>query len=236
MEVALVLTCEHGGNEIPPDYAWLFRDVGLVLDTHRGLDIGILPFAQEFCRQLDEPLYYATVTRLLVDLNRSLTNRTVLSEFSRQLDRAGQRRLLENYYHPYRNRIRLAVESALTRADHVLHLTFHSFTHELDGQIRPPIALLYDSSVASERRFSVDWRRRLHRALDLEVRLNFPYRGDSDGQTTSLRKVFAGRPYSGICLEINQRDLVEGRAETWIETMVETFQVSREAVIAPGSV
>ena len=45
---------------------------------------------------------------------------------------------------------------------------------------------------------------------DLRVRLNYPYRGDSDGLTTWLRRRHPAARYLGIELEINQA-LVGGR-------------------------
>ncbi|PTM08135.1 MAG: N-formylglutamate amidohydrolase, partial [Bacteroidetes bacterium] len=37
----LVLTCEHGGNQIPKQYQALFPDK-TVLQSHRGFDLGSL--------------------------------------------------------------------------------------------------------------------------------------------------------------------------------------------------
>ena len=42
-------------------------------------------------------------------------------------------------------------------------------------------------------------------APELRVRYNYPYRGDSDGLTTWLRKKHPAARYLGIEIEINQR-------------------------------
>ena len=47
-EWRLLLSCEHGGNRVPPEYGELFADAEAVLQTHRGYDIGILPFSYNF--------------------------------------------------------------------------------------------------------------------------------------------------------------------------------------------
>ena len=41
----IVLTCEHGGNDIPETYKKLFPNDDL-LKTHRGYDIGALDLFQ----------------------------------------------------------------------------------------------------------------------------------------------------------------------------------------------
>lgn len=223
-DLGLILTCEHGGNDVPEEYAHLFTDAKADLESHRGIDIGILPFARDFAERIEEPLFYSTVTRLLVDLNRSDHNPAVLSEYTRKLNKEERKQLLKDYFYPYRMLVRRSVSNLLRQHRIVLHLTFHSFTHELYGKVRPPIALLYDGSNHRERTFSAHWQKLLKRRMGLTVRRNFPYRGHTDGQTTYLRRIFANRPYLGICLELNQRDLQNGCGPEWLDPMVETFQ------------
>jgi hypothetical protein len=76
----------------------------------------------------------------------------------------------------------------------------------LDGIVRnADIGLLYDPRRRGEREWCHAWSRAL-RAADpaLRVRSNYPYRGISDGLTTSLRREFSGSSYMGIELEVNQ--------------------------------
>ena len=40
----LILTCEHGGNEIPTKYANYFDKHQAILKTHRGFDLGALDY------------------------------------------------------------------------------------------------------------------------------------------------------------------------------------------------
>ncbi len=69
---SFLVTCEHGGNRIPPIYRALFRGQQAVLETHRGYDPGALVMAQALARSLQAPLVSSTVSRLLVDINRSI--------------------------------------------------------------------------------------------------------------------------------------------------------------------
>jgi hypothetical protein len=57
---------------VPSRYRALFRDQEAVLKTHRGSDLGALWLARELATALEAPLFAGSVSRLLIDLNRSL--------------------------------------------------------------------------------------------------------------------------------------------------------------------
>ncbi|MEN6493731.1 MAG: N-formylglutamate amidohydrolase [Thermoguttaceae bacterium] len=201
-----LITCEHGGNEVPTAFARLFRGHRRLLATHRGYDAGALELARAFSRRLDAPLVYSTTTRLLVDLNRSPGHRRLFSEFTRDLDSAAKAAILAAHYTPYRQRVEALVAEAVGRGDQVLHLSVHSFTPALDGEVRnADIGLLYDPARRGERPFCHRWRSSLTTLRPgLRVRCNYPYRGVSDGLVTSLRRRFRPNRYLGIELEVNQ--------------------------------
>jgi predicted N-formylglutamate amidohydrolase len=209
----LLLTCEHGGNRVPARYARLFRGAGAVLRTHRGWDIGALALARRLSRRLRAPLLHATVTRLLVDLNRSLTNRRRLfSEFVRGLADSERERIVADHYRPHRARVGAAVARAIGRGDRVIHVAVHSFTPSLHGARRnADLGLLYDPRRPGELAFARRWRAALREvAPELRVRMNYPYRGTSDGIETELRRRFAARDYVGVEIEVNQVHLEPG--------------------------
>ena len=64
----LILTCEHGGCEVPAEYATRFSGRAALLRSHRGWDVGALTLAEEMAHALDAPLFASTTTRLLIDL------------------------------------------------------------------------------------------------------------------------------------------------------------------------
>ena len=206
----ILLTCEHGGNDVPLEYRHLFAQARHVLETHRGWDIGILPFAEEMARELQAPLISSTVSRLLVELNRSLGHPQLFSEFSEKLPKAARQELLQKYYFPHRETVGQAVRRALEYG-RVFHITVHSFTPELNGQVRnADITLLYDYRRPEERRLSTAWQKELEKNLAVKVRRNYPYRGHTDGLTTTLRKRWEESQYVGICIEVNQKHLGDG--------------------------
>ena len=210
-----LITCEHGGNEIPPAHAGLFTDAKELLQSHRGYDIG----AQELLKNLTDladKTFYATTSRLLVELNRSLHHRNLFSEITRNLPQPEQEKILKEHYHPYRERVEELIQDLVMVGHQVLHISVHSFTPVLDGEERQAdIGLLYDPKREGERHFCRDWKEAFRELQpDLVVRFNYPYLGVADGFTTYLRRKFTARQYIGIELEVNQKFPMEG-GEKW---------------------
>lgn len=204
---AVVITCEHGGNVIPSTWRQLFEGAGDILATHRGFDPGALELARRFARELQVPIVSSTVSRLLVELNRSPDHPQLFSEFTRELAETEREELLARYYQPYRDEVQRLIEAGIARAGRVVHLSVHSFTPILDGVKRDvDIGLLYDPARAGEQRVCDAWEAALSASDEaLRVRHNEPYKGTDDGLTTLLRTRYSANQYLGIELEINQR-------------------------------
>jgi predicted N-formylglutamate amidohydrolase len=204
---AIVVTCEHGGNRVPREYAHRFRGAREVLNGHRGYDRGALELAGLLAERFSAPLVASETTRLLCDLNRSIGHRSHFSEFSRSLDERERAQVIARYYLPYRGQVEAAIEGLLRKRKIVFHISIHSFTPVLDGVVRTcDIGLLYDPRRRSERRFCGAWTASLKRLLPaLTIRRNDPYRGSSDGFTTYLRTRFDDGAYLGIEVEVNQK-------------------------------
>ncbi len=202
----LLLTCEHGGNRIPRQYAHLFAGAGAVLASHRGWDPGALELARHCARRLRRPLFAVTWSRLFVEANRSPNNRRIWSDYTKDLPRGERQAILERWWRPHRHEVEQAVAAARGAGHRVVHVAVHSFTPELDGEVRnADVSFLYDSRRKGEGAFSRRWAECLrHRNPALRVRYNYPYSGRSDGMTTALRKLHAPARYLGIELEINQ--------------------------------
>jgi predicted N-formylglutamate amidohydrolase len=202
-----LVSCEHGGNHVPKEYAPLFAGAARVLATHRGYDLGALEVAREFGRRLGVTPFAATTTRLVVDLNRSPGNRNLFSAFTRSLTDAERAAALAAHYWPYRRAVEDAVASAVAAGETVLHVSAHSFTPELRGKIRNcDVGFLYDPKIRGEVRFVEAWHAALGAAAPaLVLRRNYPYRGVSDALVTQLRRRFGKCGYVGMELEVNQK-------------------------------
>lgn len=217
----LLITCEHGGNRVPRRYRALFAGHQGLLGTHRGYDLGALRLARGLARAFAAPLFGETVTRLLVDLNRSLGHQRLFSEIVRDQPNAERQAIVERYYLPYRHRVEAHIAQLANRRVQVIHVSVHSFTPVLDGEVRTAdVGILYDPARRGEAALAKAWQAGLQ-ALDasLRVRRNYPYRGTADGFTTHLRRRFPADAYLGIELEMNQAQVLNG-AKHWAELQV----------------
>jgi predicted N-formylglutamate amidohydrolase len=211
----LLVTCEHGGNRVPKEYRALFAARQSLLATHRAYDPGALALARDLARAFDAPLVASTVTRLLVELNRSPGHPQLYSEATRDLPRSEKARIVARYYEPYRREVEERVAQATAARRRVIHISAHSFVPVLNGSTRnADIGLLYDPARAAERALCARWRQALAaRAAPLRVRRNYPYRGYADGLTTHLRRVYGRRGYAGVEIEVNQKHVLGGERE-----------------------
>ncbi len=207
--ICYLISCEHGGNEVPPDYAPLFSSSGgkRDLNSHRGYDPGSFDAATRLAAELGTSFISSTTTRLLVDLNRSLDNPQLFSKYAMMLSESERATLLSKHYHPYRQQITNQIASLLASNDRVIHLSMHTFTPRFRGTHRPlDVGILYDPSRAEEKKFSEAIVNRFASlAPHRRVRHNEPYLGIDDGLTTYLRTQHPSRQYVGIEIEINNR-------------------------------
>lgn len=221
---ALVVTCEHGGNQVPQEYSVLFKAHKELLSTHRGYDIGALEIAQEIARTFSTPFHFSKITRLLVDLNRSLKNPSLFSQITNSLSQEQKEEILAKYYFPYRMEVE---EIIAAQKKPVLHLSIHSFTPIWKGEKRKAdIGILYDPRKVRERIFSFSWQKNLQRKGAI-VRRNYPYLGIADGLTTALRKQYPIKDYLGIELELNQQFPLKQAKEMIIQSLQETLYDKR---------
>lgn len=226
-----LISCEHGGNRIPQRYRKFFDGFESLLRSHRGYDRGALRVASELARMLDAPLFAATTSRLLIDLNRSVGHPRLYSDATRNAPAAVRKEILERCYLPYRNTIEANIAEAIRTGKKVIHISSHSFTPELNGQIRnADIGLLYDPSRPLERSVCRRWQASLRvRAPGLKVRCNYPYMGKANGFPTVLRREFPADTYIGIELETNQKHALKGGRQ-WREFRSVVLETLHDAI------
>ncbi|MBO7513669.1 MAG: N-formylglutamate amidohydrolase [Fibrobacter sp.] len=197
----LILTCEHASNQLPAAFKKAVPTE--VLKTHRAYDIGAQAVFRKLVR-FAKPEFYSEgkFSRLFVDLNRTITNKSAFSDFLRDNEKAKAQATA--YWTEYHNNVEKFIVS--NKGAPIVHLGIHSFTPVLNGEVRnTDIGILYDPARPQERAYALvikDEIKRLYPAM--KVRFNYPYKGTSDGLTTTLRKKFGPR-YVGIEIEINQK-------------------------------
>ena len=229
---SLVVTCEHAANAVPARWSRLFDTPAAqaALRSHRGWDPGAADLARSLAAAGTAPCFLGTATRLLVELNRSAQRPQLWSEFSRELSAPDKESILSEFYHPFRNDVRRAIERLPAP---VFHLSVHSFAPELDGRVRTAeIGLLYDPARPLEVHWANAWTDALRRhAPGWRIRHNYPYLGIDDGHTSFLRADLPPHSYAGLELEINQAlvsdaDLLLQSRQRLLRALAETTAIS----------
>ena len=78
-----IITCEHGGNRVPAPYRELFRERQDTAGLPSRLGSRCAGHGQALARPSRAPLVASTVSRLLIDLNRSVGHPQLFSAVTR---------------------------------------------------------------------------------------------------------------------------------------------------------
>lgn len=223
----MILTCEHGGNDIPEEYAYLFEGAQEDLASPAGYDLGAQEIMDLLAPTADFTLV-STVSRLLVDLNRTEHHPRLFSEYLRNVPPGIKRKILYEHYFSYRLKVEQQIKAWAEAGETVYHLAVHTFNPYDDGKERnADLGLLYDPSREPEVLFTAKWRQQLESALPpLRIRYNYPKKGTADGMISLLRKQFTADQYVGLELEVNQSFFTED-VEGWKilrPVLLETFR------------
>ena len=162
--------------------------------------------ARALAGALGAPLVSSTTSRLLIDLNRSIGHPQVFSAATRGAPARLRAKIIEQHYRPYRAQVERLVGQLVARRRRVIHISSHSFTPELYGEVRrADVGLLYHPGRPGEVELCARWQAALAAsAPGLRVRRNYPYAGKGDGLTSHLRLRYPPGNYVGIELEVNQ--------------------------------
>jgi predicted N-formylglutamate amidohydrolase len=215
---------------VPAPYRRLFRGARALLNSHCGYDAGALVMARALARSFRAPLVTSTISRLVIDLNRSIGHPRLYSVATRGVPADAREKIVAQYYRPYRARVQNYVERAVSRGLRVIHISSHSFTPALDGKVRnADVGLLYHPGRRGEAELCARWKAALAIvAPQLMVRRNYPYAGKGDGLTSHLRRRFPASAYVGIELEVNQKIvLAAGRRWTALRrTLIDSLRMA----------
>ena len=172
--------------------------------------------ARALARAFGAALVTSTISRLLVDLNRSIGHPQFLSAATRSASLQLRTLLVAQHYRPYRAEVERLVRQAVGRGGRVIHISSHSFTPALDGKVRnADVGLLYHPGRHAEAEICARWKASLAAiAPEFRVRRNYPYAGKGDGLTSHLRLRFPRSAYVGIELEVNQ-NIVLAAGRRW---------------------
>ena len=212
MDLDPIVTVEHASNHIPEGV-----ELGvdpLVFQSHVAWDPGTAAVGRILSENLGAPLLLGTATRLVADLNRSPHNPEAVPEIAFGVPIPGNQGLTETeradrlarHHTPYWKMARDWVRARIDRRP-VLHLSIHSFTPVLDGELRSmSVGIMYDPSRPLEVPLARAWIAAL-RDRGIETADNGPYDGRNDALTTALRREFPADRYVAIQIEHNLKHM-----------------------------
>jgi predicted N-formylglutamate amidohydrolase len=238
---ALVLICDHASHFIPSRYAGL----GLGEEDrkrHIGWDIGALELSRQLSQRLGAPLFHATLSRLLLDLNRRPDAHDAIVEISEDIAIPGNRALdaeerayrRDWIYEPYHAAIEALIARRIADARAVGVVALHSFTPVYRGRSRP-----WQIGVLSQRdrRMADAMIDALRRDPGLQIGDNQPY-APTDGVYHTLERHAEAHGLPCVMLEV-RNDLIHdspGQA-AWADRLAPLLQRAFEAAIhAQGAV
>ncbi len=215
-----IISCEHGGNDVPESFASYFNGQSDVLHSHKGWDRGALQIAQGFAAQLNQELIFSTVSRLLIEQNRTLKHPELFSAISETFTKAQKQQLIEELYLPYIEKLGKRIENLISKQKDIIHVSVHSFTPILNGSTRTAeIGILYDPANQREVAFANEWSSKISKNTPKwRVKMNYPYLGTDDGLTAYFRQHFK-QAYAGVELEINAKLFDEYSIELLIDKL-----------------
>ncbi|MGB5708136.1 MAG: N-formylglutamate amidohydrolase [Arenicellales bacterium] len=225
----VLLVGDHVSNLTPAS----LNNLGLdpeALEQHIAYDIGTRKLVHHLSEHLNAPAVLAGYSRLVVDLNRSLEDPSVMPEVSDKIPIPGNQNMsathrsqrIHDFYTPYRKAIDMALRGFRQRGVVPALIAIHSFTPEMAGFSRPWHAgILWDK----DPRIPVPLMQNLRAHPDgFNIGDNEPYSGKHPADyTIDHHAEAAGIPH--VSIEIRQ-DLVDSEdgAERWATILHEALR------------
>lgn len=238
-----VLVCDHASNRIPEEYG----DLGLTLVqrlAHIAWDPGALAVAQALSEELDAPLVYSTICRLVIDCNRAVEAVDLIPIISERTEIPGnakvsaeeRARRIASYHAPFHAAIDAILDQRAAENRETILVTVHSFTPIYKDVPRPwPIGLIHGTGP--------DFTAALRDALaaddpSLDIGWNQPYSA-LNGVTYTLEHHGDGRALPATMIEIRHNEILEPQGVArWARKLAAALEQARTKVrsnLAPAS-
>lgn len=228
----ILILCDHASSAVPADI-----DLGIdveLLTKHIAVDIGAAAVSEAMAVQLEAPAILATVSRLVIDLNREPDRLGLIPHSSDghaipgndDVDRAAR---IARFHAPYHRLIAGSIRANRPK----LIVSVHSFTPRLeqhDGADRPwEIGILYNRD-ARAARIGIE----LLKAAGIVTGDNEPYSGRILNATMNRHAEGNGIPYLGI--EV-RNDLISDPAGVahWAQLLAGIVKDARNRLAQTGS-
>ncbi len=207
----IILTCEHGGTQIPKALSKNFKPKKDLLFSHHSFDYGAKALTENLAKASHVTANVNSMTRLLIDMNRK---KNMLAKKHRFLKQHGLSefdfQLIEKAYDNYRASIEKEIKKCIAKKQPFYIFSVHSFTPVINGKKRlTDIGVLYRKDHPKEKRTALALKAHLQRhpsTKDLHIHFNRPYQGHTDCFLNDLlNKYSKNRMCTGGCfLEFNE--------------------------------
>ena len=230
-----VLLCDHASNRIPPEFGDLGLDEAARL-AHIAWDPGALGVSRHLSAQLDAPLVWPDVSRLVIDCNRDPGARDLVPEVSettrvpgnRDLDEAARAARLALSHVPFH----AAIEELMARREAAglksIVVSIHTFTPVYKGVPRRwPVGILSNA----DRRVAEAMLADLADQGIPDLGDNEPY-APLDGVYYTLDRHAESRGLPCAMVEIRNDEVVDEAGERlWAERLARAMEAARQAVL-----
>ena len=224
----LLLACDHASSTIPRSLS----DLGVpreALQTHIAWDIGAGAVARLLCERLGCGAVLGNFSRLVVDLNRELSDPTafpaisdgVLVPGNLSLPMEARASRIRSLFDPYHEALRSMTRALTSAGCRPVVIGIHSFTPYLHGLFRPwEIGVLWENDA----RLPLPLMRALRDRAGVRVGDNVPYSGRHPADfTIDHHAESAGLAHAGI--EIRQDLIRDPRGQAhWAATLAEALE------------
>ncbi len=190
------------------------------LKTHVSFDLGALKLASLLRQKVGGQLHSGSLSRLLVDFNRSPRHPQLIGPWGQRLTSIEQLKLIDTRYNTYRDRVFRQVQQAIANpgVERVLLLSIHSFTPVWQGRARKTdLGILFRPNIAKELAMAQTLRNRLRETASfskLNIHFNRPYRGHTNCLSNEISDRYLGsRKFCALFLEFNQNLLANSVAQ-----------------------
>ncbi len=232
-----VIVCDHASNRIPDPYG----DLGLTpaqRQMHVAWDPGALNVSRELVRLLDAPLVHSTVSRLVIDCNRTYDAPDLIPVVSERVAIAAnhdigedeRRHRFERFHTPFHNAIRAVLDARRAAGRETVLVAMHSFTPVYLDVARPwPIGLIHGRDV----RYTAALRDALQQEQGtMPVGWNEPYAA-LNGVTYTLEHHGDGRDLQSTMIEIRHDGILSPEGVLrWADILARTLEAARLALHA----
>ena len=139
-----VIVCDHASNRIPAALGTLGLSKA-ERDMHIAWDPGTEHIGRYLGEKLDAPAYFATYSRIVVDVNRGANSPECMREVydhvsvpgNQKLSRSAKKQRVDEIFNPYHKNLAALIARFRKKKRIPAIVSIHSFTPEMDGYKRP---------------------------------------------------------------------------------------------------